>query len=56
MAALSCPKCAMQVAEGTAVCPICQARIQPITPRRLGVWVAILIAALVVAVLWAIVR
>ena len=52
----SCPKCGMEVSGGTAHCPICQARIHPITPRRMGVWAAIALLMLVVAVLWAMVR
>jgi hypothetical protein len=44
----------MQVAAGTAVCPICQARIHPITGRRMGVWAAIGVLVLVVAVLIAV--
>jgi len=51
---ISCPKCGMQVSQGTAHCPVCQARIRPIGVGRLIAWVVIVGLVLVVALLWAI--
>jgi uncharacterized paraquat-inducible protein A len=53
---VSCPKCGMQVSGDAAHCPLCQARIHPITSRRMGLWAAIAVLVLVVLVLWAMVR
>jgi hypothetical protein len=50
---ISCPKCGMQVSQGTAHCPVCQARIRPITPGRLIAWGVIVALIFVVALLWA---
>ena len=53
---VTCPKCGMQVSGSGPYCPLCQARLQPITLRRMGLWAVIAILIFVILIFWVISR
>ena len=50
---VTCPACGMKISGNPSICPLCQARIRPITLRRMGLWALVAVVVLVALIVWA---
>jgi hypothetical protein len=49
-ASLSCPKCGLSATQGQRTCDICHAMIEPVNLRRVGLWTAVALEYILVAI------